>query len=43
MARRMTGVARHVLARRQAAGRRDPNTRLLGAAAALLHHLGRDR
>jgi len=42
MARRMTGLARHLIARRQAAGRRDPNTRLLGAAAALLHHLGHD-
>lgn len=36
LARRMASAAQHLLRRRQAAGRTDPNTRLLGAAAAML-------
>jgi hypothetical protein len=36
LARRMPHTAQRLLQRRRAAGRRDPNTRLLGAAAALL-------
>ncbi len=38
LARRMPRAASELLLRRQAAGRRDPNTRLLGAAAALMKH-----
>jgi hypothetical protein len=41
LAHRMPGVARQLIARRRAAGRNDPNTRLLGAAARLLSTLQR--
>ena len=41
LARRMTTAAQHLLRRRQAAGRTDPNTRLLGAAASLLAYFSR--
>jgi len=37
---RLAGVARQLLARRRAAGRGGANTRMLGAAAAVLHWLG---
>lgn len=36
LARRMAGAAQQLIQRRQAAGRRDPNTRVLGAAATLM-------
>lgn len=36
LARGMAGAAQQLLARRQAAGRRDPKTRLLGAAARVM-------
>lgn len=39
LARRLPGVARQLIRRRLAAGRRDPNTRLLGAAAGLMAFL----
>lgn len=37
---RMAGTASQLIARRRAAGRQDPNTRLLGLAASLLSALG---
>jgi len=40
LARRMAAAAAELLARRRSAGRSDPNTRLMSAAAALMGQLG---